>query len=73
MRSFKILPAALALTATTPVVSAQQLTSTSEVVDRIAAQERAEVQLLRQYSPLVETYIQYLRPDKETETAPNGD
>jgi Peptidase family M48 len=43
------------------------------VVDRIVAQERAEMQLLRQYSPLVETYIQYLQRDKETEAVPNGD
>jgi hypothetical protein len=37
------------------------------------AQERAEVQLLRQYSPLVETYIQYLRADKQAVAMPNGD
>jgi len=39
--------------------------SKAEIVDRIIAQERAEVQSLRQYSPLVETYIQNLRPDKQ--------
>src|SRR5438477_2380100 len=33
----------------------------------------AEVGLLRQYSPLVETYIQYLRPDNQTGAAPRGD
>jgi len=73
MSSLKILPAALALSAIPLGASAQQLESTSQVVDRIVAQERAEVQLLRQYAPLVETYIQYLRPDKATGTEPNGD
>ena len=72
MRSLKIL-AALALSAMPLGASAQQLESTGQVLDRIVAQEQAEVQLLRQYSPLVETYIQYLRPDKETVTTPNGD
>jgi hypothetical protein len=43
------------------------------VLDRIIAQEQAEVGLVRQYSPLVETYIQYIRPDKMTGAAPDGD
>lgn len=73
MRSLKILPAALALSAMPLGATAQKLPNTSQVVDRIVAQERAEVQLLRQYSPLVETYIQYLRPDRETIAVPNGD
>src|SRR5215470_759199 len=72
MCGLKIL-AALALSAVPLGASAQQLESTTKVVDRIVAQEQAEVQLLRQYSPLVETYIQYLRPDKEAEAVPNGD
>ncbi|HVH71456.1 MAG TPA: M48 family metalloprotease [Candidatus Dormibacteraeota bacterium] len=72
MRSLKIL-AVLALSALPLGASAQQLESTGQVVDRIVAQEQAEIQLLRQYSPLVETYIQYLRPDKETMAMPNGD
>ncbi len=73
MRSIKILSAALALCAMPLSASAQQLESTNKVVDKIVAQERAEIQLLRQYSPLVETYIQYLRTDKEAEAVPNGD
>ena len=73
MRSLKILSAALALSAMALGTSAQQPESTGQVLDRIVAQEQAEVQLLRQYSPLVETYIQYLRPDKETVAVPNGD
>jgi Peptidase family M48 len=73
MRNLKTLPVALALSAMSLAVTAQQPTSPSEVVDKIVAQEHAEVQLLRQYSPLVETYIQYLRPDKQAGAVPNGD
>jgi hypothetical protein len=73
MRSLKILPVALVLSALPLGASAQQLESSGQVVDRIVAREQAEVELLRQYSPLVETYIQYLRPDKEIVAVPNGD
>jgi hypothetical protein len=73
MRSLKVLPMALALSVMPLSATAQQLTSPSDAVDKIVAQERAEVQLLRQYSPLVETYIQYLRSDKLVEAVPDGD
>ncbi|HKW31655.1 MAG TPA: M48 family metalloprotease [Candidatus Acidoferrum sp.] len=51
----------------------QQPMSAEAVLDRIIAQELAEVGTVRQYSPLVETYIQYLRSDKTTGAAPDGD
>ena len=51
----------------------QQPLTPEAVLDRIIAQEQAEVGLVRQYSPLVETYIQYIRPDKMTGAAPDGD
>lgn len=73
MRSLKILLAALALSAMPIAARAQQPLSPNEVVDKIVAQEQAEVGLLRQYSPLVETYIQYLRPDKQLGALPDGD
>lgn len=73
MRSLKILSAALALCAMPLGAKAQQLQNTSQIVDRIVAQEQVEAQLLRQYAPLVETYIQYLRPDRDAEAVPNGD
>jgi hypothetical protein len=73
MRSLKILPATLALSLIPLAATAQQLISPSEVVDKIVAQEQAEVKLLRQYSPLVETYIQYVRPNKQLGTVPDGD
>ena len=43
------------------------------MVDKIVTQEQAEVQMLRRYSPLVETYIQTVRPDKELGSVPDGD
>ena len=73
MYSLKILPAVLALSAMSLAATAQQLTGPNDVVDKIAAQERAEVELLRQYAPMVETYIQYLRADHQVGAVPHGD
>jgi hypothetical protein len=56
-----------------PTIRPQQTLTPEVVLDRIIAQEQAEVGLVRQYSPLVETYIQYIRPDKQTGAAPDGD
>jgi Peptidase family M48 len=53
--------------------TAQQQMTKSEVLDKIISQEQAEVQLLRQYSPLVETYIQNVRRDKQLGAQPDGD
>lgn len=67
MRNLKTFYMVLALGVMPLSASAQQSVASSktEIVDKIAAQERAEMQLLRQYSPLVETYIQNLRPDEQ--------
>ena len=73
MRSLKILPAILVLSAMPIAATAQKPTTLSEVVDKIVAQEQAEMQLLRQYSPLVETYIQNVRSDKQLGAVPDGD
>ena len=59
--------------ATTTAIRPQQPLTPEAVLDRIIAQEQAEVGLVRQYSPLVETYVQYIRPDKQTGAAPDGD
>ena len=75
MRTRRILPALLALGAI-PIAAAQQPPagmSHPEIVAKIVAQERAEMQLLRQYSPLVETYIQNLRADGQGGAGPDGD
>src|SRR6266436_10063849 len=73
MRSLKILYAVLTLTAMPIAVTAQQPMTESEVVDKIVRQEQAEVQLIRQYSPLVETYIQNVRADRQLGAVPDGD
>ena len=73
MRSLKILPAILTLLAVPVSAAAQQPMTLSQVVDKIVGQEQLEMQMLRQYSPLVETYIQNLRPDKHLGSVPEGD
>jgi Peptidase family M48 len=73
MCSPKILVVVLVLSTLPRATSAQQLTSPDEVAAKIVAQEQAEVQLLRQYTPLVETYIQYLRADHQAGSVPHGD
>ena len=55
-------------------LGAQQATSSvDQVVDRITAREQKEIAIIRQYSPLIETYIQDMRPDKELGSAPEKD
>jgi hypothetical protein len=56
-----------------PVAFSNQLSAPDAIVDRVVAQERSEVQQLRNYSPLVETYIQYFRLDKQLGPVPDGD
>jgi hypothetical protein len=73
MRALKILPVVLALSAIPLTAAPQQQPPLTEVVDKIVAQEQVEVQSLRQYSPIVETYIQILRPNKDLGAVPNGD
>jgi len=73
MRTMKILPLALAFSSCPLLATAQQQTTMSQVVDKVVAQEQVEMQMLRQYSPLVETYIQNLRPDKQLGAVPEGD
>jgi Peptidase family M48 len=75
MRALKVLPVALAFVATPGAQCAQQSANMErvEVVDKIVAQEQAEIESLRQYTPLVETYVQIRRPDKQAGVAPSGD
>src|ERR1700757_115956 len=44
-----------------------------DVVDRVMTNENRLNSQIRQYSPLVETYIQYQKPDKGLGYAPAGD
>jgi Peptidase family M48 len=74
MRNVKVLLAVLVLGAIPISAAAQKPESAlDQAVDKIVAQEHGEIQMLRQYSPLVETYIQKLRADKELGTVPDGD
>jgi hypothetical protein len=73
MRTVKTSLVVLAFIALPSAAAAQDSPTMSQVVDKIVAQEQTEMQSLRQYSPLVETYIQYLRPDKHAGTVPSGD
>ena len=67
------LPQAASAQPSLPGPTTQRSLTPEEVIEKIMAQEQAEVGLVRQYSPLVETYIQYLRPDKQVGAAPAGD
>ena len=44
-----------------------------QAIDRIAAREAENFKTLQQYSPMVETYIQELKTDKELGLVPEGD
>ena len=72
MRSLTCLTLALAFCAMSQA-AVEPPSTQNEVVDRILAQEQVEMQLLRQYAPLVETYIQYVHPDKQLGEVPEGD
>jgi hypothetical protein len=63
----------MALGAMPLVNAAQQPTTESQVVDRIVNREWEEMQLIRQFSPVIETYVQNFREDKHLEAVPDGD
>jgi Peptidase family M48 len=53
--------------------AADQVRTMDEVIDRVITNENRGNQQIKQYSPLVETYIQNLKPDKELGYTPAGD
>ena len=53
--------------------TADQAGTMDDVIDRVIMYENRANQQIRQYSPLVETYIQSLKPDKELGYVPAGD
>src|SRR6267154_1331672 len=61
------------LTATAGPKPADQARTMSDVIDRVITNENRASQQIRQYSPLVETYIQNLKPDKDLGYVPAGD
>lgn len=72
MRRF--FPIALALLALTPVSAASNRSSDpNQAIDRIIANERALGDTIRNYSPMVETYLQRMQPDSSLGFVPSED
>src|SRR5580700_2509440 len=65
--------AAAAATPAPEPLPADQARTMEEVTDRVIKNENQMNQDVRKYSPLVETYIQNLRPDTELGYVPAGD
>lgn len=63
----------------TPTAATPQATSTTapatveQIIDRVIAQEQIEVGTIRRFSPIVETYLQEVRLDKDSGTVPRHD
>src|SRR5260370_9996884 len=58
------------LTTTAAPKPADQARTMSDVIDRMITNENRASQQIRQYSPLLVTYIQNLKPDKDLAYAP---
>jgi hypothetical protein len=71
---FVVVSGAMGTMAATAVPApADQPRTMEEAIDRLTAVENKMNQDIRKYSPLVETYIQNLRPDKDLGYIPAGD
>ncbi|MBZ5647003.1 MAG: M48 family metalloprotease [Acidobacteriia bacterium] len=57
----------------TMALAQEQAVPDSQVIDRFIAREQLLVQNLHNFSPLVETYVQYMRPDAELGSVPEKD
>ena len=55
------------------VADDQKPTTMDQVLDRILLKEQQQNGRMREYAPLIETYIQDLKPDSTLGTVPNGD
>jgi Peptidase family M48 len=74
MRALKITVAVLIVAGMGLAQTAAEKTlKLNQVVDRVVQQEAAFMDSLHDYSPLIETYIQQLRPDKELGFVPERD
>ena len=56
-----------------PAPAAEQPRTMDQVIDRFATNEQRLYGQMRNFSPLVETYIQNLKPDKDLGQVPAGD
>lgn len=70
---FGVVLSGLGMMAAAIPAAAQQARTMSDVIDRVITNENRSIQQIRQYSPLVETYIQNQRPDKDLGTVAAGD
>src|SRR5450755_4407350 len=61
------------MAAAAPRPATEQARTMEQVVDRITANENKLNEDIRKYSPLVETYIQNLKPDASLGSVPAGD
>jgi hypothetical protein len=73
MRIFKTVLAVLALGALPLHAADSPNTALDQIVDKIVTTEQAEMNSLKPFTPLVETYIQNLRGDNELGSVPAGD
>jgi len=76
--SFEILVLALCVCTIVPAIAAappaaDQPRTPEQVIDRVVANEQRLYAQIRNYSPLVETYIQNLKADKDLGQVPAGD
>jgi hypothetical protein len=62
-----------AMANSSPVPGADQPRTMDQVIDRVISNEQRLYGQMRNFSPLVETYIQNLKPDKDLGQVPGGD
>src|ERR1700719_1643782 len=53
--------------------SASPVVTVDQAIDRIIAREHDEIATIRRYNPIIETYIQDVKPDKDMGTVPVRD
>src|ERR1700730_17409357 len=73
MRILKVVLVVLALSALPLRAADTQSSALNQIVDRIVTTEQAEINSLKPFTPLVETYIQNLRGDNNLGSVPAGD
>ena len=73
MRILKVVLVVLALSALPLHAADTQSSALNQIVDRIVTTEQAEINSLKPFTPLVETYIQNLRGDNNLGSVPAGD
>jgi hypothetical protein len=56
-----------------PAAESGQVTTVNQAVDRIIAREHDEVATIRHYTPIIETYIQDMKPDPDMGAVPVKD